>query len=290
MLPVSTAVSAGSSVGRPAMTPIRVAIVGAGGQVGPKLLAYLADDPGMQVRGICRNEVTAGPLRIEGFDIRCGSVGDIETAQRLLGDCEVILNCAAASGTTTALQAREQDQAILRSLCSLPGKKRLVHFSSVGVYGTCLDARRNRFENPRPDWSYGREKLRLERFLAHHSRGTGHEIVVLRMGHVYGAGQWVSRQVLETARDPRRRLPFDGQRASNAVHVHNVAAAIRTLIVDWARPGTYNLCDSPPATWRQVFDWNTNAVGMTPVPGMDPDESARWLAYYRRVTAMPPSV
>src|SRR5207249_1184909 len=127
-------------------------------------------DARVQMRGICRNEVTAGPLRIEGFDIRCGSVADSETARRLLDDCEVIVNCAAASMTATARQAREQDQAILRSLCGLSGKKRLIHFSSVGVYGTCLDAGRNSFENPRPDWSYGREKLRLEQFLARQLR------------------------------------------------------------------------------------------------------------------------
>jgi hypothetical protein len=202
----------------------------------------------------------------------------------------VIVNCAAASMTATARQAREQDQAILRSLCGLSGKKRLIHFSSVGVYGTCLDAGRNSFENPRPDWSYGREKLRLEQFLARQLRDTEHEAVILRMGHVYGAGQWVSRQVLEMARDPQRHLPFDGERPSNAVHVRNVAAALRTLVIDWARPGTHNLCDSPPSTWRQVFNWNTDAIDAAPVPAMDPDEAARWLASYRRITATSPAV
>jgi len=264
---------------------IQVGIVGAGGQVGPHLLKYLSDDPRMSLRGICRNAVTAGPLRLAGFDVRCGSMADAATAESLLGDCEVIVNCAAASGMATGTQAREQDQALVRSLAALPAAKRLIHISSVGVYGTCLDVRRNTFERPRPDWSYGSEKLRLEGFLQREVQPTRHQAVILRMGHVYGAEQWVSRRVLETRDDPERRLPYDGRLPSNAVHVANVAAAIRTLVLDWGKPGIYNLRDSPASTWREVFDWNTAAIGAPPVGSMNEEESRRWSTHHRRAAA-----
>ena len=136
------------------MSTLRVGIVGAGGQVGPTLLSYLSGDPRIQVFGICRNENSAGPLRMEGHDIRCGSVTDPTTAADLLGDCDVIVNCSATSGTPARKSVAERS--MLRALCGLPGRKRLIHFSSVAAYGGCIDARHNTFAHPRPDQPYGR--------------------------------------------------------------------------------------------------------------------------------------
>src|SRR6267142_1364853 len=179
------------------------------------------------------------------------------------------------------------ERRMLHALCGLPGKKRLIHFSSVAVYGSCIDARRNTFERPRPDQPYGRHKLDLERCLWRGLRASAHEAVVLRLGHVYGAGQWLSRFVLEAARDPQFRLPFDGRLPSGAVHARNVGAAIRRLILDWPQPGTYNLFDAPVTTWRQVFDWNAQAVGVSRVPALGDEESERVAAYCRRQAATP---
>ena len=261
------------------MSTITCGIVGAGGQVGPALLGSLSGDPRIQVFGICRNEVSAGPLRLEGYDIRCGSVADPAAASDLLGDCDVVINCAATSGTPAKKSVAERS--LIHALCGLPGRRRVIHFSSVAVYGTCIDAGRNTFERPRPDQPYGRHKLDLERYLWRRLRASGHEAVVLRLGHVYGAGQWLSRFVLDATREPRFRLPFDGRLPSNAIHVKNVSAAIRSLILDWPRPGTYNLFDAPASTWRHVFDWNTNAVSASRVPAMGDAESERLAAYHR---------
>lgn len=267
------------------MNRIKSGIVGAGGQVGPKLLSYLSDDPRIHVFGICRNEVSAGPLRMEGYEIRCGSVTDPATAADLLGDCDVIINCSATSGPPARKSVAERG--MLRAISGLPGKKRVIHFSSVAVYGGCIDSRRNTSERPRPDQPYGRHKLDLERYLWRCLRASAHEAVVLRLGHVYGTGQWLSRFVLDAACDPRFQLPFGGRLPSNSVHVRNVSAAIRRLILDWSQPGTYNLFDAPATTWRQVFDWNTNAVGALCVPSMGEEESKRVAAYHRRQAAIP---
>ncbi len=267
------------------MKPITVGIVGAGGQVGPALLSSLADGPHLRVFGVCRNEISAGPLRAEGHDVRCGSVTDPATATELLGDVDVIVNCSATSGTPAAKSVAERG--MLSALAGLPGGKRLIHFSSVAVYGSCIDARRNLFERPHPDQPYGRHKLDLEHHLWRCLRAGAHEAVILRLGHVYGAGQWLSRFALDAARDPRFRLPFDGRLPSNAVHAANVSAAIRKLILDWPRPGTYNLLDAPATSWREVFDWNTNAVGAGRVPAMSEDESGRVAAHHRRQAAIP---
>ncbi len=260
-------------------------MVGAGGHVGSNLLAHLSSRPELQLRGVCRNEVTAAPLRRMGFDVVCCSITDEKAALLALDDCDVVVNCAAASGLPST--ARSEDRAVIHALSGLPGRKRLIHLSSVGVYGTCIGATRNTFGEPRPDWSFGRDKLHLERYMWRRLRASSHECVVIRLGHVYGAGTWLSRGVLEMAADSTRRLPFDGESSSNAIHVRNVASALHALVSDWPRSGTYNLVDSPATTWREVFDWNTDAIGATSIPSLDVEQSRQCSTHHRRYAATP---
>lgn len=257
----------------------KVGIIGAGGHVGTALMSCLSEHPDLEVRGICRNEVTASPLRENGYDVRCGSVADPAVAEKLLGDCDAIVNCSGSSAMPA--KGRVDDLAMLRSLARLRGPKRLVHFSSVAVYGTCVMAERNRFESPRPDWQYGRDKLYTERAAARIFTGEGKDSLLLRMGHVYGAGNWLSRSTLKMAEEGIR-LPFGGQVPSNAIHVKNAAVAIRTALVERPPAGVYNLVDDPATSWRQVFDWNTQAVGMPPVGSLGDEESERIRRLHRR--------
>lgn len=256
------------------MSAIQVAIVGAGGQVGKELLTGLGADARFKVWGICRNNVTAAPLRVRGVEVRLGSVTD--NAAQLVGNAEVVVNCAAASGLP--LTARVENEKILSALCALPGRRRLVHFSSVAVYGWCINSAHSTYEHPRPNWGYGDDKLYLERFLARHL-SPSHEAVLLRMGHVYGAGQWLSRAILTIIADPARSLAFDGALPSNAVHVRNVVAAVAKIATNW-KSGTLNLVNVPPSNWREIFDWHTNAIGIPAIPSLGQAESQHAAEYY----------
>ena len=246
----------------------RVAILGAGGQIGRTLLTRLRADSKLRPYGVCRNALTAAPLRAAGLDVRCGDV--TKDVKQLLGDADVIVNCASASCLWG--QARKEDRAAIDAILSIGA--RVIHFSSVAVYGSCIDSTRNTYDDPRPDIPYGRDKLNLERYTMRHAKKLGRRVVILRMGHVYGAEQWVSRFVFNQI-GTSFRLPFDGDRPSNAVHVANVASAVRTLVHDTGAEGAYNLFDPGNSSWREVFDWNTNAIGADRIPGMDVRNSER---------------
>lgn len=254
---------------------VRVAILGAGGQIGRTLLTRLRSDAKVRVVGITRNSLTAAPLREAGFEVRCGSVMDEKERARLIGDADVVVNCASASCLWG--QARMEDRATVEAALAM--SKRLIHFSSVAVYSSCVDPSRNTYERPRPDAPYGRDKLNLERHTLRAAKKLGRRAVILRMGHVYGAEQWVSRYVLDRA-GTSFRLPFDGALPSNAVHVANVASAVRTLVHDEGAEGTFNLFDPGQSTWRQVFDWNTRAFGVAAVPSLDREMSERLRSAY----------
>lgn len=262
------------------MTKIQVALLGAGGQVGSNLLSVLGREEEVDVWGICRNELTAAPLRLSGSEVRVGSVARPEDAARLFEGCDVVVNCAAASGPPAT--ARQQDAAVMRVLLGLPHRVRIIHLSSVGIYGSMIVPGQGGFEKPRPDWDFGRGKLYLERMIKR--RGADGRVLILRLGHVYGAGQWVTRFVLQSASDPEWCLPFDGRLASNAIHVRNAAEAIRTAIFRGPKAGTYNLFDPGQSTWREVFDWTTITLGLPAVPAMDEQSSQALCSTHRKLT------
>jgi hypothetical protein len=92
---------------------------------------------------------------------------------------------------------------------------------------------------------------------------------IIRLGHVYGDEQWLSRYILENAADNRFRLPYDGNRSSNAIHVDDVTRALVGLIRDPCASGIYNLTPTPQQSWRDLFDWHTDACGLTRVHSME---------------------
>jgi nucleoside-diphosphate-sugar epimerase len=270
------------------MTQIKVAVVGAGGQIGSNLLFRFSRSSSIRAWGICRNELTAASLRMHGFEVRCGSITDQAAAHALVGDSQVIVYCAAASGMPA--HARDGNERAIEGLLQASGQRRIIFFSSAAVYGSCIDVTRNTFKDPRPDFVYGIEKLHLERHFIRSLRRSQHTGVIVRLGHVYGAGQWLSRAVLSMLSDGKRTLPFNGRLASNAVHVNNVAAAIEQIMLHWLKPGIYNLFDQPNSTWRTIFDWHSRLLHLPPTTSSEEAESEYWRIYYRRLSARPLAV
>lgn len=253
------------------MSRPRVAVTGAGGRVGSALVASLARAGECEVVAIVRNEFAAKLLGAAGAEVRVGSVTDPALSRKALAGCDAVVNCALARGWPAT--ARRQNEAIVRNIAEAPGVRRVVHFSTVAVYGMCVDPGLSTFERPRPDSSYGIDKLCLERLALRlfSARGIRHYIV--RLGHVYGPSQWVSRDVLQRLRDPDFALPFGGANPSNAVCIEAVATAVRRLLGSDQPSGIANLVDSPQSTWRTIFDLHAELLGTAPVASMSDGDS-----------------
>ncbi len=244
------------------MSRLRVAVTGAGGQVGSALVKGLSSRGKLDVVAIVRNAVTGRTLGSVDADIRIGSVTDPASSRGVLADCDAVINCALARGWPAA--ARRQNEAIIRNIADAPCVRLAVHLSTVAVYGTCVDPCVSTFERPRPDSSYGVDKLRVERLAmrAFSARGIRHYIA--RMGHVYGPSQWVSRDVLERVSNPSFELPFGGDIPSNAVSIEAVVTAVASMLNEEQPPGVRNLVDSPQNTWRALYDLHTGLVAKAP--------------------------
>jgi nucleoside-diphosphate-sugar epimerase len=255
----------------------KVAVTGAAGQVGSVIVRHLAAVPDIEAVAICRNPISAGVVHALNAecDIRTGSITEMDSAQKMLGDCDIVINCALAMVSGRPKLSRELNKNMIDNIVRLDKLKMLVHLSSISVYGGCIDQKKmssKSFEQPPADNDYGRSKLFIEKYAERMCRSRKLQYYLLRLGHVIGAKMDRSRQICEFASNPHFRLPYDGQLPSNTVHVERLAAMITALVFEPVPVGAYNVADEN-RTWRQVFDWHTETIGMNAVQGMPPERS-----------------
>jgi nucleoside-diphosphate-sugar epimerase len=268
------------------MSRIKVGVTGAAGQVGSVLVSRMLQVPDIEPVAICRNFISGGIVHSSapGCDLRIGSITESDSAKKLLGDCEVIVNCALAMISGQPRESRRLNKAMIDSFSYVKKLKMLIHLSSLAVYGGSIDCSRslrNTFENPRPDNDYGKSKLFIERHAKRMCISRQLDHFFLRIGHVIGANMDRSRQLIEFAQDLNFSLPFSGELPSNTIHVEHLTAMIISLILSTVPSGTYNVADKDK-TWRWVLDWHTQALGIPPVKGMTPDRSDHLKALYRK--------
>ncbi len=263
------------------MNKLRVAITGAAGQIGSVLLRRMIKLPHIEIVAICRNNMGAGLIHsvAPGCNIRIGSITDEYRTAELLGDCDIIINCALAMIKGNPKQSRLLNKMMIDNLNRLGKLRSFMHFSSISVYGKCQSSGSERmaFERPSPDSDYGRSKLDIEHYII---RKFSNKInwYILRLGHVYGANMDRSRQIIELSQNTHFQLPFNGDLPSNTIHVEHLAGRMIALLSASVPSGIYNVADKFQ-TWRQVFDWHTQAIGFPPVKGMSPELSEHLRAF-----------
>jgi len=266
------------------MGRIKVAVTGAAGQVGSALVRRMLASREIATVAICRNSISAGLVYyLTGArDIRVGSITETSSAHKLLGDCDVIINCALAMISGNPRKTRQLNKAIIDSFSKLNNLKRLIHMSSVSVYGggiTKSKTPKSTFERPRPDNDYGRSKLHIERHAKRMCISRKLDYHILRLGHVIGANMERSKQLVEFAKNPHFSLPFDGELPSNSIHIERLSAMIIELLSCSMPSGIYNVADKNE-TWRKVLDWHTQTLRLPPVKGMSRDKSVQLISHY----------
>lgn len=266
------------------MSKIKVAITGAGGQVGSVLAKRLCESADFGVIALCRNRMSAGLIHSVApkCDVRIGSITDVASAQDLMGDCSTIINCAIAMVSGNPRMSRSINRAMVDNFSKLRNLRSLIHMSSVSVYGDCIDNSkfpRSTFERPRTNSDYGRSKLNVEEYVKRMCEARKVDYHILRLGHVIGPRMDRSKLILELAGNPKFYLPFDGELPSNTIHVEVLAELIIAILLNSQLSGIHNAADKN-RSWRQVFDWHTGSVGLPPVREMTRSRSEMLRNYY----------
>lgn len=237
---------------------MRVLVTGATGDVGRPVTARLLAD-GVMVRALCRSTPDALPHDMEV------APGDLEKPASIAAAMEgvdAVVHCAAhLGGGGRALHRRVNVGGTLAILEAARRARvpRLVHLSSVAVYGRKDDGRvveASDGYDPCPEWrdDYAWSKIAAERWVRLYRAQGGLDAVVLRPGIVYGSRRdFVARvarrapgSVLLVLGSPAMLLPL--------VHADDVAEAVlRVLRVAEAPAVPLDLVGPRPPTQAEYL-------------------------------------
>lgn len=225
---------------------MRVAIVGAAGQVGSEVSVLLSAAPGVQIVPIARSRSASAFLRHLGISVAHGDITDHQVGRRYLANADVVANLAIAGGTPA--EAREQDERVIRATFEYSKPEAtIVFFSTLAVHGSVdVKGRWRRTE-------YSDLKRRNERLVQRLSQRSGRSAFVLRLGHVAGPYQAFTQACRSEIVSGSVLLP-EPERASNVAHTVTVADAL--LAIGQKRCGAgglYDLVNIPQWTWREVY-------------------------------------
>ena len=238
---------------------MRIAVLGANGQVGAELCLLLSRQENVEVVPICRNRMGSAFLRFNGLACRHGEPANPLDARRLLSDCEVIANLALVSLAHNYREARKLHDDLIRNVAQFTRKSgKHIYFSTMSVYGDGRAHQRVVLQD-----LYGREKYRCENAARAAANTYGLDTFIFRLGHVCGEFQGITREIRERITREPIHVP-DLERASNTVHVATIADAILKVAAGSARPGTYDLMNRPQWSWKEVFEYEGREIGVSP--------------------------
>jgi dihydroflavonol-4-reductase len=207
-------------------------VTGAGGFIGYQLANALACD-GHRVVGVDRHfpEATGvmGPPR---FSPVVADFRDAAAMRAALRGTSVLFHLAAAH---LAVRLPESDYwdinvhslpALLR-LAQEAGVSRVVHTSSVGVYGDVGTTPATEQTPPRPQSVYGATKLAGEAAVLGYGRAQGLDVVVLRPAWVYGPGCPRTAKLYDALRRRRFVLIGGGDNLRHPLYIEDMLQAFR---------------------------------------------------------------
>ncbi|MEU5426328.1 NAD-dependent epimerase/dehydratase family protein [Streptomyces olivoreticuli] len=246
------------------LSGVRIAVTGAGGFIGGRVVERLALGTRAEVRPLVRGFGRASRLSALPQDrlaFRIAELGRTDALRAAFEDCEVVVHCAFGSeGTVEERWAATVDgTANVLAAARAAGVRRVVHLSTVDVYapaeGDFDETAAARPADP-ADREYEQQKLAAEELVLRAGDG-GPDVVVLQPGVVYGpwGGQWTTAQLRRPAAD-YAVLPSGGDGGvCNAVYVDDVADAV---LAACHRPGAAGrrilLAGRERITWGRFFD------------------------------------
>ncbi len=232
----------------------RIALIGANGKVGSEV-TMLLKAAGCDVVPVCRGVKGSAQLRYRGIAVRHGSMERLDEARRLIGDAEIVMNFALPSGVPA--ESRQRIGAILENcFLAAPGAMQIFCSTLVAHRGFQAEGR------PVVLSRYGREKRDATALVLGLAKRSGRGALVVRLGHVAGALQPISRTMREMIAAGPVALPHP-ERAANLIHTVAIADLVRRAAEEeWRDEGVRDLVDQPALNWRRAFEIEAAQAGL----------------------------
>jgi 2-alkyl-3-oxoalkanoate reductase len=251
-----------------------VLVLGASGFIGSHVVAALNDSPIYRPVAASRR---AG-LKIDA--------SDPDSARTALRDIDCVVNCIAGNSRTMV----RTTEVLLDAARSSP-PCRIIHLSSMAVYGAAIGTVREDHAPVPPLSGYGQAKIDCEHIVRKYVADGG-DAVILRPTCVFGPGspQWTTR----LARLLRSRRIGDlgdaGDGCCNLAFIDDLVAGIIAALETSGISGkAFNISSSAELTWNEFLVAFAKALGATPVRRIPPRMlriETKILAPIRRIAGM----
>jgi nucleoside-diphosphate-sugar epimerase len=236
-----------------------VAILGANGFIGRRLVEYLHLRNLAQVRPVVRRPNALAGLAVFDLDNRIADALDAGALERALTGCDVLVHCVAGDAKTIVGAVGPAYAAAQRA-----GVRRLVYLSSASVHGQAPPPGTHERTPLRDDQpiAYNNAKVRAERQLQK-LRTTGDvELVILRPGIVTGPRSFWVENFASALIAGTASLVNGGKGICNSLYVDNLAHAVHLAMRAREADGhAFLLGDAETVLWADLYRPVAAALG-----------------------------
>lgn len=232
---------------------MKIAIVGAGGFVGTRLIEHfhLAREASVSVTAVVRRpEGLARPARF-AIETYVADPLDVDTMARAFSGCTAVVHCSMGD-----LALIERMPVAFCMAASAAGVRRAIYLSSAAVHGPNPSGGTNEKTPLNPSGLSDLDAARAraeQKFFAECER---HSLVgfALRPGTIYGPrSRWISELAADLV-EGRAWLYEGGRGIFNGIYVDNlVAAIVACLHATDDAAGAYLVGDAEPITFEQLY-------------------------------------
>lgn len=229
-------------------------VTGASGFTGSVLVRRLVER-GVRVTAIARRGSKVDHLADLQVAWVRGEIDDADTVARAAADgTEYVFHLAAAYREARASRATcrrvhvDGTKRLASRAARLPGCKRFVHVSTVGVHGHIADPPADEEAPFRPDDDYQRTKAEAEQWLRAFARTEALPCTVVRPCAIYGPGDRRLWKLYRMAQGGVFPVLGAGRRLYHLIHVDDLVAALLRAAVHPAAAGETFIAGNPEWT------------------------------------------
>jgi nucleoside-diphosphate-sugar epimerase len=249
-------------------------VLGGSGYIGSRVVAALSANPIYQTVAASRRSA----VRVDATDV--------DAVRSALRDVHLVINSVAGSPRAMV----QATQALCEAAREAP-PHRIVHLSSMAVYGAATGTVREDHVPVMPTGRYGDAKIQCENIVQKYIDDGG-DAVILRPTCVFGPGsaQWTTRLARLLAAGRIGDLGAAGDGCCNLTFIDDlVAAIVMALDAPHAACRTFNISSTSALTWNEFLLAFAKALGATPVRRISARKlqiETHMLAPMRRLAAM----